>query len=59
VTGRQQNGADDNAILLQCIVQLEKELERATKGTGGARGSSSRKTGSNKTGAHDAPGRTW
>jgi len=53
-----QHGTDDSATLLQHIAQLEKQLERATKGSKGARGPSSKKTSSSKeTGARDAAGR--
>jgi len=53
-----QEGKDNSANLLQCIEQLEKQLERATKGNKGARVSSSRKSSSGKeTGARDTAGR--
>ena len=41
-----QEGKDDSANLLQHVAQLEKQLERVTKGNKGARRSSSRKAGS-------------
>jgi len=37
VTGSQDDSADENAVLLKCVEQLEKALERATRGIGAAR----------------------
>ena len=48
-----KQGKDDNADLLQRIVQLEKELKQATKSS---KGSSSKKTGSKGNGGRNSTG---
>ena len=50
-TDEPEDSATNESTLLECIGQLEKQLEQVTKGNQNARGSSSRKASSKKDGA--------
>jgi len=57
-TDEPEDSATNESTLLECIGQLEKQLEQVTKGNQNARGSSSRKASSKKeNGAGNATGR--